>query len=173
LVYGHFIPLRVVDPKRRSTVLSRASTRFGRNRAGQFVAKHIAPKTDPWLGRVSNGSLCWGVLAAPSATLTTMGARTGQPRQVQIAYFHDGRDAIAVASNFGGEKHPHWYYNLAAPPECELGGQPFRATEVTAPMEHARLYDLAERSYAGYIDYRAKTVAVGRQIPILRLTPTD
>ena len=150
MVYGHLMPLRVVDPKRRSTVLSRASTGFGRNRAGQFVAKHIAPKTDPWLSRVSNGSLCWGV---------------------QVAYFHDGRDVIAVASNFGGEKHPHWYYNLAAPPECELGGQHFRAAEVTDPTEHARLYDLAERSYAGYIDYRAKPVAVGRQIPILRLAP--
>jgi deazaflavin-dependent oxidoreductase (nitroreductase family) len=165
------MPLRFVDPKRRSTVLSRASTRLGRSRAGQLVAKYIAPKTDPWLSRVSDGRLCWGMLAAPSATLTTMGARTGQPRQVQIAYFHAGRDVIAVASNFGGEKHPHWYYNLVAQPECELGGEPFRAAEVIDPVEYARLYDLAERSYAGYIDYRAKTVAVGRLIPILRLIP--
>jgi deazaflavin-dependent oxidoreductase (nitroreductase family) len=165
------MPLRFIDPKRRSTVLSRASTTFGRSRAGQFVAKHIAPKTDPWLNRVSNGRLCWGMLAAPSATLKTTGAKTGQPRQVQIAYFHEGLDVIAVASNFGGEKHPQWYYNLVAQPECELGGEAFRAAEVTDPVEYARLYDLAERSYAGYIAYRAKTVAVGRLIPILRLTP--
>jgi hypothetical protein len=51
-------------------------------------------------------------------------------------------------------------------------GEAFYATEVTDPVEHARLYDLAERSYAGYIDYRIKTVAVGRRIPILRLTPS-
>jgi deazaflavin-dependent oxidoreductase (nitroreductase family) len=111
------------------------------------------------------------MLAAPSATLETTGAKTGQPRQVQIAYFHDGQDAIAVASNFGGSKHPQWYHNLLAHPECELGGEAFRAVEVTDPAEHARLYNLAERSYAGYIDYRVKTRAVGRRIPILRLTP--
>jgi len=80
------------------------------------------------------------------------GAKTGQPRQVQIAYFHDGRDVIGVASNFGGNRHPHWYCNLLAHPECELGGESFRASEVTDPIEYARLYDLAERSYAGYVD---------------------
>ena len=85
-------------------------------------------------------------------------------------YFHEGRDVIAVASNFGRRRQPHWYYNLVANPGCELGGDAFRATEVTDPFEHTRLYRLAERSYAGYIDYRANTAMVGRQIPILRAT---
>lgn len=107
----------------------------------------------------------------PSATLTTRGAKSGLPRQVQISYFHDGRDAIAIASNFGGPKHPQWYRNLTAHPECQLGCQSFVATEVTDPDEYARLYALAEQVYAGWGDYRVKTAAVGRQIPVLRLEP--
>jgi hypothetical protein len=45
------------------------------------------------------------------------------------------------------------------------------ATEVTDPAEYERLYALAEQVYAGYGDYRAKTVPVGRRIPIFRLKP--
>jgi hypothetical protein len=52
-----------------------------------------------------------------------------------------------------------------------LGGESFLATEVTDPVEYERLYGLAERSYPGYRDYRAATEAVGRKIPMLRLTP--
>jgi deazaflavin-dependent oxidoreductase (nitroreductase family) len=108
---------------------------------------------------------------APSATLKTTGAKTGQPREVPIAYFHDGRDVILIASNFGGDRHPQWYYNLVAHPDCELGGKAFRAAEVTDQAAYARLYGLAERSYAGYADYKAKTAPLGRTIPVFRLTP--
>ena len=53
----------------------------------------------------------------------------------------------------------------------EFGDERFVATEVSDPDEYARLYALAEHVYAGYADYRAKTVAIGRQIPIFRLKP--
>ena len=39
-----------------------------------------------------------------TATLKTTGAKSGQPREAQIIYFHDGRDAIAIASNYGGTR---------------------------------------------------------------------
>jgi len=45
------------------------------------------------------------------------------------------------------------------------------ATEVTDPDEYARLYALAEQVYAGYGDYRVKTVAIGCKIPVFRLNP--
>jgi deazaflavin-dependent oxidoreductase (nitroreductase family) len=106
-----------------------------------------------------------------SAPLVTTGAKTGQPREVQLAYFHDGSDPILIASNYGGPKHPQWYYNLTAHPQCEFGDEQFVATEVTDPDEYVRLFAFAEEVYAGYGDYRAKTASIGRQIPIFRLTP--
>jgi deazaflavin-dependent oxidoreductase (nitroreductase family) len=99
------------------------------------------------------------------------GARSGQPRERQLSYFHDGSDPILIASNSGGPKHPNWYYNLKARPECRLGDERFIATEVTDPDEYTRLYRLAEQVYAGYGDYRVKTTAVGRKIPVFRLKP--
>ncbi|SOX56477.1 nitroreductase family deazaflavin-dependent oxidoreductase [Mycobacterium ahvazicum] len=165
------MPLPIVDPQRRTTAFTRAMTKFARSGAGKFLAQRIAARTDPWLMRVSHDKVSWGMFAVPSATLHMTGAKTGQPRQAQISYFHDGRDVIAVASNFGGTTHPNWYYNLKAHPECELGGERFLATEVTDPAEYERLYGLAERSYPGYSDYRAATAAIGRHIPVLRLRP--
>jgi deazaflavin-dependent oxidoreductase (nitroreductase family) len=103
--------------------------------------------------------------------LTSTGAKTGQPREHQLTYFHDGPDPILIASNSGGPKHPQWYYNLKAHPECQFGDERFVATEVTDPNENVRLYSLAEKVYAGYSDYRAKTAPIGRQIPIFRLEP--
>ncbi|OBA58712.1 nitroreductase [Mycobacterium sp. 1100029.7] len=165
------MPLPFVDPERHTSAFNRVMTKFARSGAGKYLAQHVAARTDPWLMRISNGKVSWGMFAVPSATLTTTGAKSGQPRDAQVSYFHDGSDVIAVASNFGGSKHPSWYHNLVAHPECELGGENFRASEVTDPDEYARLYGLAERSYPGYADYRAATEAVGRRIPVLRLSP--
>jgi deazaflavin-dependent oxidoreductase (nitroreductase family) len=165
------MPLPFVDPQRHTSAFNRAMAQFARSRPGKFLAQHIAARTDPWLMRISRGKISWGMFAVPSATLITTGAKSGHPRAAQVSYFHDGRDVIAVASNFGGGKHPSWYHNLVAHPRCELGGETFLATEVTDPGEYERLYGLAERSYPGYADYRAATEAVGRKIPVLRLTP--
>jgi len=78
-------------------------------------------------------------------------------------------DPNLTASNYGGDKHPQWYYNLKANPQCEFGNDPFIATEVTDGDEHARLYGLAEKVYAGWSDYLEKTAASGRRIPVFRL----
>ena len=107
----------------------------------------------------------------PSATLETVGTKSGQPRQIQVAYFHDNDEVIVIASNFGGAKHPSWYYNLMANPTCALGEEKFVASQVTDADEYRRLFDLAERYYGGFSDYRANTARIGRTIPVLRLTP--
>jgi deazaflavin-dependent oxidoreductase (nitroreductase family) len=127
------MPLRYVDPHRKRGRFYEANVRFGRSRPGQFLARHLAPRVDPWLHRTTAGRLNMG-------------------------------------SNYGGPKHPQWYYNLKAHPDCEFGGESFVATQVTDADEYRRLYALAEHVYAGYRDYRAKTAPVGRQIPLFRLS---
>ena len=91
-----------------------------------------------------------------NAPLITTGAKSSQPRQVQLSYFHDGRDPILIASNRGEPKHPQWYFSLRAHAD---------------PDEYTRLFTLAVNVFAGYGDYRAKTASIGCQIPIFRLKP--
>ncbi len=141
------MPLRYVDPNKKHGRWYTALESFGRSRPGQFLAHHLFPHIDPWLYRATGGRYPSILGGASTAPLMTTGAKSGQPREHQITYLHDGRDAVAIASNYGGPKHPQWYYNLKAHPECELGGEKFLATEFTDPDEYARLYGLAVQVY--------------------------
>lgn len=164
-------PLRYVDPHKKHSRLYTAIENFSRSRPGQFLARHLWPRIDPWLYRATGGrypSILGGPATAP---LMTTGAKSGQSRKHQITYFHDGNDAIVTASNYGGPKHPQWYYNLKAHPECELGDEEFLATEVTEADDYNSLYGLATKVYAGWGDYRLKTEPIGRRIPVFRLKP--
>ncbi len=163
------MPLRYVDPHRKRGRAYQRGVRFGRSSVGQFLARHVARRTDPYLFRLSGGRVNMGPII--NAPLVSTGAKSGRRRQTQLTYFHDGSDVILIASNYGRRRHPSWYFNLTAHPDCEFGDESFTATEVTDPDEYARLYALAEQVYAGYDDYREKTAETGRQIPIMRLIP--
>jgi deazaflavin-dependent oxidoreductase (nitroreductase family) len=170
-VSSKFMPLHYVDPHKKHSRWYTATNNFGRSRPGQFLAHHFWPRIDPGLYRATGGRWPWILGGVSTAPLMTTGAKTGQPREHQITYFHDGPDPIVTASNYGGPKHPQWYYNLKAHSECELGGEKFLATEVTDPDDYARVYGLAEQVYSGWNDYRLKTDSIGRHIPVFRLKP--
>jgi deazaflavin-dependent oxidoreductase (nitroreductase family) len=165
------MPLHYVDPHKKHGRWYTALESFGRSRPGQFYARHAAARIDPWLYRATGGRYPSILGGASTAPLMTTGAKSGEPREHQITYFHDGSDAIAIASNYGGPKHPQWYYNLRANPECELGDEKFLATEVTDADDYKYLYGLATKVYAGWGDYLLKTDPIGRRIPVFRLKP--
>jgi deazaflavin-dependent oxidoreductase (nitroreductase family) len=167
------MPLRYVDPLKKRGPVKGAFVRFGRTPAGQWYARNVAARVDPWLYNVTGGRLTAELGTIMTAPLMTTGAKSGRPREIQITYLHDGPDPIAIASNYGGSKNPQWYHNLIAHPECQLGGENFIATEITDPTEYARVYGLAEKLYAGWTDYKAKVAPYGRHIPVFRLTPRD
>jgi len=143
-----FLP-RVEPPARISRPV-RAYVTFLRTGVGRWLAKNIAPKVDPWLLRATDGRLAMGLML-PSALLTTTGAKTGQPRTNPVFYFHDGSDVIVIASNYGADKNPAWYYNLCANPLAQIatngGGPVLTANEVTDPDERNRLWAKADRVY--------------------------
>ena len=110
----------------------------------------------------------------PVLVLISTGARTGQRRESPLAYFTDGDDVVLIASNYGGTRHPGWYYNLVAHPQCELRigprGGPFVAHE-TSEADRARLYALAAGRLAKVFELHEKRVPESRTIPVMRLTP--
>ena len=57
----------------------------------------------------------WGAL-----WLTTVGRRTGRPRQVLVGYFEDGDNLIAMAMNGWGAPEPAWWLNLQADPHASV-----------------------------------------------------
>lgn len=163
--------LHYVDPHRPHGYRYTALMNFGRSRPGQFFARDVSFHVDPWLYRTTGGRYPRVLGGTVTAPLASTGAKSGRPRVCQLAYFHDGPDVIVLASNSAKPTNPGWYHNLKNNPDCALGDEEFRATEVTDADEYTRLYALAERVYAGYGDYRVQAAKAGRRIPILRLTP--
>lgn len=159
-----------MDPLARKGALKRQWERLARTPFGRWYGIYLASPVDAAVLRATGGRLRL-VGHLPTATLTTTGARSGQQREVPVLYFHDGDDVVVVASSFGRDRHPAWYHNLVAHPDCRLNDQRFTAAEVTDVDDYERLFGLAESVYGGYADYRARTDAIGRRIPVLRLSP--
>jgi len=112
----------------------------------------------------------------PMVVLTSIGARSGQRREVPLGYFTDGDDVILIASNYGGAKHPGWYHNLRRHPECALSigprGGPFVAREAVG-ADRDRLYALAVDRLNHVFALHDRRSGPARTIPVMRLTPAD
>lgn len=159
-----------MDPYRRRGRLYLAVCRFSVTRPGLWIAEKVAWKLDPVLLKLTRGRLSTtGPVAA--ALLETRGARTGRPRRTATLYFHDGDRVTIVASKQGWPQNPAWYYNLRKNPDVMFAGQPFRAEIVEDEAERERLWELADRVFPQYADYREWAERAGRVIPIVQLIP--
>ena len=162
-----------VDPTTPPNAMERAMRRFVMSRVGTWIAMRISTRVDPTMLRLTGGRVSTGVFF-PVVLLTATGRKSGEPRTVPLVYYTRGDDVILVASSFGRAKHPAWYLNVKANPEVELLGGGVRERYLareTSGEERQRLFALAERLYAGYGLYAAKTG--GRQIPVLVLRPVN
>jgi deazaflavin-dependent oxidoreductase (nitroreductase family) len=160
--------LPYVDPYKRRGRLYLAVARLSSTKAGAWFTIHIAWKLDPRLLKLTKGRFSTaGPLAV--ALLESRGARTGQPRQNATLYFHDGDRVTIVASKRGWPTNPAWYHNLRKHPDIVFGGLPFRAEVVEDESERQRLWDLADRVFPEYADYREQAAKAGRVIPIVQL----
>jgi deazaflavin-dependent oxidoreductase (nitroreductase family) len=162
-----------VDPRAKRGPVNRWFAQFMRTDQGRWFAINVAARVDPHLLRATRGYVGFGLML-PSANLMSTGAKSGAPRTATILYFSDGEDVILVASSFGRDKHPGWYHNLKAHPEATLerAGRSGRyiAAEVDDEAERTRLFGLVDQLYPGYADYRDRAGAIGRRIPIMRLS---
>lgn len=115
------------------------------------------------------GATSAGPVVIPQLLLTTTGRKSGQPRIVQLAYTEiDGRLHL-VASNFGGQKHPGWSYNLGANPsaEVQLGARKFPvAARQLNDEEKARVWGQLVANIPNYDIYKTRT---DRNIKVYRL----
>jgi hypothetical protein len=55
-----------------------------------------------------------------------------------------------------------WFHNLVAHADVTFGGQPFRAEVVEDEQERKRLWQLADRVFPPYSDYRERAARAGR-----------
>lgn len=174
--YDRAMAIPRVDPIADSLVSSPAK-RMVINAAispgGQWFLRHVSPRVDPRLMRLTRGRVSSVGTFPRSVLLTSTGAKSGVQRTTPLIYFTDGDRVILVASNYGGTTHPAWYHNVKANPVVTLlgGGYEgrFVGEEITG-AERERLWTLAKKWNPGYEQY--EVLAGDRQIPLLAFTPT-
>lgn len=139
---------------------------FSATKAGGAFVRATAAHVDPWIYRRTKGRFTLaGPLTVPQLVLTTTGAKSGQPRTIQLACLPDGDDTgprrwYVVASNFGQEHHPAWSYNLLANPEAtvECDGQTTTVTATLVPDDQKdALWPRLEQVVPQFTTYRSRT----------------
>jgi deazaflavin-dependent oxidoreductase (nitroreductase family) len=111
---------------------------------------------------------------APLLLLTTIGARSGQPRTSPMMYLADDAHSNRVyvfASAAGDDKNPAWFHNLignCGPIEVEIGDDLHRASaEVLPEPQRTEIYATQADRYPGFAGYQEKAARV---IPVIALT---
>jgi deazaflavin-dependent oxidoreductase (nitroreductase family) len=104
------------------------------------------------------------------ALLTTIGARSGQPRTSPLAYLTIDGQPVVVASAMGADKNPDWYHNLLKNPvvTVEFGTDRYEAV-AAAPggADRDALFAEVVAADPGFGEYQEKT---SRAIPVVTLT---
>ncbi|MQY07769.1 nitroreductase family deazaflavin-dependent oxidoreductase [Actinomadura macrotermitis] len=136
------------------------------------VGPKVVPPLDRALHRLTGGRVLLGQSLVPSLVLTTVGAKSGEPREAPLACLPEaGGTWVVVGSNFGREKHPAWTGNLLKNPEATVSFRG-RRTPVTARLltgeERAEVWPRLLTVWPVYDRYVERS---GRELRVFRLTP--
>jgi deazaflavin-dependent oxidoreductase (nitroreductase family) len=122
-------------------------------------------------GRATFVSLVTGL---PIVMLTTTGAKTGRRHTLPLVALPDGDRLVIIASNYGQQRNPAWYYNLRADPRVTIifgGATRQMAARELEGEERERQYARGIEIYPGWTQYRKR--AAHRRIPVIELTPAS
>lgn len=103
--------------------------------------------------------------------LTTIGRKTGEPRDVPLLFLQEGKRIVLVASQGGRATHPMWYLNVRANPQVSFQTKTetldLVAREAT-DAERDAYWPKLDAMYPDFANYRSYT---DREIPIVICDP--
>ena len=124
------------------------------------------------LFRLSRGRILGRLEGEGVLILVTRGRKSGRLRSSPLMYFQfeESGDLVVVASNYGQDRHPAWYLNIAADPSVsvEISGERFAAeARITQGEERTELFDKVAAANSRFAAYGAGT---DRHIPVVALS---
>jgi deazaflavin-dependent oxidoreductase (nitroreductase family) len=135
------------------------------------VLSKVLHRADSAMLQLSGGRHTFAELVGlPIIQLTTIGARTNQPRTRPLVGLIEEEKIALIASNFGQKHNPGWYHNLKKYPECEVvfnGTSGRYLARELAGDEYHHYWQVALSYYAGYEKYKQR--AAHRYIPVMLL----
>jgi deazaflavin-dependent oxidoreductase (nitroreductase family) len=129
-------------------------------------------KAQTWIFKKSGGKFGNKFLkGAEVGILTTIGRKSGEPRDSPLLFLPEGDRIVLVASQGGRATNPMWYLNLVANPrvtfQTKRGVVELIAREATDP-ERDEYWPKLDAMYADFANYRSYT---DRKIPIIICDP--
>jgi deazaflavin-dependent oxidoreductase (nitroreductase family) len=139
----------------------RAMRRFIATKVGGTLFRPTAHHADRLANRLTGGRLSVSriVTGLPAVMLTTIGAKSRQPRTVAVFPIPHPEGLAVIASNFGGAKHPAWYHNLKANPHATVSveGDTWDAVaRIAAPRERDEIWAKGLDIYPGWRKYETR-----------------
>ena len=113
------MPVRSFD---EANVFYRAMRAVAVTKAGRAFFRPTAHRLDQLVSKFTGGRRSFAGIAAglPTVILTTIGAKSGEPRTVALLGIPHPDGVAVVASNYGAARHPAWYHNLRANPAATV-----------------------------------------------------
>jgi len=137
-----------------------------------WIVEHIKLyQTDPEKAHDWDSSALGGPGILPTLLLTTTGRKSKEPRSLPLIYGQAGDSYVIIASKGGMPKHPIWFLNLEANPECKLqvGAKAVTArARIAEGDEREKIWNDMAKIYPPYLDYQKATE---RTIPVVVLDP--
>ncbi len=161
-------------PYANANAFQKTVRRFAASGPGSWLFARVLHHIDRPIYRLSGGrhTLASLLSGLPVVMLTTTGARSGASRSVPVLGFPTDEGLVVIASNYGQDKHPAWYYNLRANPEGEVevagATRPFRAVEIEGEQRD-RIWQEGLKVYPGWSTYERR--ASHRRIAVFILGP--
>ena len=128
--------------------------------------------SDPEKAQLFDSTMGGGPGVVPALLLIARGAKSGKLRPLPLFYQEMAGKYVVIGSAGGAPKHPRWYVNLKANPECEIrvGSRRMRARARTASgEERTRGWKKMAEVFPPYDEYQKQAGA--RQIPVVVLEP--
>ena len=166
------IPLGI-SPYDEANAFFRAIRRTASWRPFSWLYARTLPYLDRFVSRATGRRTTFVglVCGLQVMLLTTTGARTGVQRTQPVLYQRQGDDFVVIASNWGQERNPAWYYNLRANPQAKvtLSGSTIDVTarEVTGAQRDL-YWQQGCRMYPAWSVYKKRSPR--SQFPILVLS---
>lgn len=160
----------------RSNAVQKAVRRLAASGPGAWLFARVLHRIDRPVYRLTRGRHTFASLLSgiPVVLLTTTGARTGRPRTVPVLGLPAAGGLAVIASNFGQQHQPGWYYNLVANPEGSVmvdgRSRQVRAVEAEGDVRR-RIWEEGLRVYPGWAQYERR--ASHRRIAVFVLEPVE
>ena len=170
-------------PKRNA--VRRGVVRLATTRPVAWFLARVLPVVDRQLLKLSSGRMSFAELTGgtPVITLTTRGARTGEPRSHVLLGIPLVDTIAIIGTNFAQAATPAWVHNLMAQPRATVTYRRSQVVVIARAVtgsEYEQVFAAAALVYPGYRAYRARLTHRQPKVFVLEpdtaettLTPQD